>query len=345
MSTKVYPKPLSAGDTACIVDPSSPLIEKRVKASQQFLLSLGLATSIGSNLTKESLLYGNVLNGKAKLSDQSAYSNNGYTAGTPAGRANEILAADTDAIFCLPGGYGAVQTLPYLSANSNLQKLASQAPIISGFSDVTPILNVIYQRTGLVTYHAPMITPNFVESSMAKDGKYNQYTYSYWHKFLFTDWHSVELHNPSGHAMHALRSGKAAGDIVGGNLQELSWLTGTPYQLDLHDKILFIEDVDVTIPMLDMALAQMYQAGVFDGVKGVIIGDFVDCPNEGAGGYGDFVSLDARQIIEERILQYIPNVPVLSGLAIGHNADTVTIPIGAYCELDAAAQIVRIIRK
>ena len=345
MSTKVYSKPLSAGDTACIVDPSSPLIEKRVKASQQFLSNLGLATSIGSNLAKESLLYDNILSGKAKLSDQSAYSNNGYTAGTPADRANEILTADTDAIFCLPGGYGAVQTLPYLCTNDNLQKLASQAPVISGFSDVTPILNVIYQRTGLVTYHAPMVTPNFVESSMIKDGKYNQYTYSYWHKFLFTDWHDVELHNPSGHAMHTLRSGKAAGDIVGGNLQELSWLTGTPYQLDLHDKILFIEDVDVTIPMLDMALAHMYQAGVFDGVKGVIIGDFVDCLNEGAGERGDFASLDARQIIEERILQYTPNVPVLSGLAIGHNADTVTIPIGAYCELDAGTQIIRIIRK
>ena len=344
--SKIFPQPLQAGDQVGIATPSSPIPQDRLDLVVQFLRNLDLQVRIPANLQRATDIYTAVQQGRIKAADQAPYDNCGYAAGSPERRVADIMAlVDARAIFFLRGGYTSLQLLPKLFAQPEaLDRLAQLAPAISGYSDITPLINAIHQATGLVTYHAPMVTPNFTKPSMLTDGQPDQYSYNYWYQFMFTDWHEVEIKNPAGRPLRTVVPGQAAGDIVGGNLEELHWLIGTPHQLDLHGKILFLEDVEVPTTNLDVDLAQMYQSGMFDGVQGVILGDFVDCPNSGDGDLTGYESFMAEQLVIERLKEYLPGVPLLAGLAIGHALQTATIPIGAHCELDATARTIKVFR-
>ena len=59
-----------------------------------------------------------------------------------------------DAIFCARGGYGANRVLPLL----DYDLIQSKPKIIMGYSDITAFLTSITQKTGLVTFHGPMLS-------------------------------------------------------------------------------------------------------------------------------------------------------------------------------------------
>lgn len=346
MPIKIFPRSISKHDQVDIVAPSSPIPQGRLTKVVEFLTKLGLDTRVGRTLQRSTDVYTGVQAGQIKAADLPTYDNCGYIAGSPRERADDILSATGSALFCLRGGYTALQTIPHLLNDERFSELVKRAPAISGYSDITPLINIIYDRASLITYHAPMITPNFTKPSMLDaNGQPNQYSYDYWRKFLFTDWQQVELKNPVGRSLKTVVGGKASGDIVGGNLEELHWLCGTPYQINLHDKILFLEDVEVATTNLDVDLTQMKLAGLFDGVKGIILGDFVDCSNSSDGDLTGYESFTAEQLVIERLMEYAPHVPILAGLAVGHAVQTLTIPIGAHCELDADRQTIVVYRR
>src|SRR5574342_349387 len=77
----------------------------------------------------------------------------GYLAGDPKARAPDLIAffhrGDIDAIFCARGGFGAIQTLPYLD-----DEIRNRPKIFAGYSDITVLLNWLLQRFEMVTFHA-----------------------------------------------------------------------------------------------------------------------------------------------------------------------------------------------
>jgi ribosomal protein L11 methyltransferase len=56
---------------------------------------------------------------------------------------------------------------------------------------------------------------------------------------------------------------------------------GTPNQLDLEGKILFIEKIDEATYKIDRALTQLLNSGILSGVRGIILGDFNNCEKAG----------------------------------------------------------------
>ena len=58
---------------------------------------------------------------------------------------------DVKAIMCVKGGEDSNSTLDYIDYNL----IKENHKIICGFSDNTSILDAIYNKTGLVTFHGP----------------------------------------------------------------------------------------------------------------------------------------------------------------------------------------------
>ena len=61
------------------------------------------------------------------------------------------------AILCARGGYGCNYLLPHL----DLDLIRANPKVFAGCSDVTMLLTYLCDRTGLVTFHAPMVAGDF----------------------------------------------------------------------------------------------------------------------------------------------------------------------------------------
>jgi muramoyltetrapeptide carboxypeptidase len=134
-----------------------------------------------------------------------------------------------------------------------------------------------------------------------------------------------------------LRSGKASGRLIGGNLTVLSTLMGTPYLPSFDGAILFLEDVDEAVYRIDRMLTQLALGGVLKRVAGVVFGQCARCAAPGGSSAG-FTLSD----VLARHLRPL-GVPAFSGANIGHVANQLSLPVGVRAEMDADAGTIRIL--
>lgn len=124
--------------------------------------------------------------------------------------------------------------------------------------------------------------------------------------------------------------GKVQGRLIGGNLSLVSHLIGTPFMPDLRGAILFLEDVSEAIYSIDRMLTQLWLAGVFEQVAGIVFGKFTEHrPSEWPQ------NRLLEDVLSERSQER--SIPTLAGVMIGHIEDQATIPLGCMAELDATA--------
>ena len=339
-----YPKPVKSGDTIGLVLPSSMITQDVLDSVINAAQSLGLQCRVGNTMQRVVRLFTAQQNGyidqllpsltPSERTEYQHYIASGYMAGDPQGRADDInhffADPEIDAIWCLRGGYSAVKVLPYL----DYDLIRSHPKQILGYSDITNIISAIYAKTDMVTYHAPMLAPNFTKAELLDDGQVDGYTLSYLGQFAMSDWDEVQISNPTDLPMQTMVGGVANGIIYGGNLASLTRLIGTPYACNTDGKIIFLEEVRTHVVLCDMYLTQLEQAGFFDNIAGLILGDFLNCHNR--TGY------DKCQdwLINEVLRNHFHNTtyPVLADVKIGHDRHTATIPLGAMCHLDADRQ-------
>jgi muramoyltetrapeptide carboxypeptidase len=138
-------------------------------------------------------------------------------------------------------------------------------------------------------------------------------------------------------SFETLRSGKATGRLIGGNLTVLSTLIGTPFVPSFDGAILFLEDVDEAIYSVDRMLTQLSLAGVLRKVKGVVFGRCARCGSQTASGAGFTLSDVLRRHLRPLA------VPAFSGAMIGHIANQLSLPVGVQAEIDADAGTIRIL--
>ncbi len=76
---------------------------------------------------------------------------------SPQEKANQIHGAfedpRVDIVLALRGGYSAMKSLPYI----DFELIKRHPKILAGFSDLSALLNPIFERTGLATLHSPMV--------------------------------------------------------------------------------------------------------------------------------------------------------------------------------------------
>ncbi|SHI42018.1 S66 peptidase family protein [Lutispora thermophila] len=292
------PKALKKGDTIGLIAPASPVLESKAKACIEWVKSSGYNVKWG----------------------ESIFASRGYLSGDDELRANDINMMfrdeEVDAIFCIRGGYGTMRLLDMI----DYDLIKNNPKIFIGYSDITALHTTFYQRTGLITFHGPMV------ASFAKK-RLDKLSEDYMMRALMNPEPLGDIINPPDIPIRAYNGGCAKGKIVGGNLSILADTMGTPYEIDTKDKILFIEDVGERPYNIDRMLLQLKLGGKFRDAAGIVIGDWADCvPEENEE------SLTIDEIIEDIVVPC--GKPILSGYKIGHCSPNITIPIGAQGFID-----------
>ncbi|MHB9156285.1 MAG: LD-carboxypeptidase, partial [Endomicrobiales bacterium] len=58
-----------------------------------------------------------------------------------------------DFVLAQRGGYSSMKMLPYV----DFDLIGKNPKLFGGFSDLSTLLNAVYERTGLITLHSPMV--------------------------------------------------------------------------------------------------------------------------------------------------------------------------------------------
>ena len=299
-----FPKKLNKGDTIGLVAPSSPIPPERVQPCIDRIRALGYNVKAADNLSENY---------------------HGFTAGTARTRAdwvNRMFAdPEVDAVFCVRGGDGSAWIMEYLDRET----ISRNPKPFVGFSDITNLLMFFSEKCGFGTFHGPMVHSNMIDD-------FDEETVRSFFEILNGEgW--IDFRNPAGKELETVTPGRAGGILTGGNLTLVSDAVGTPYGLDPAGKILFLEDVHGSTSDFERNMYSLRNVGFFEKAAGLLIGPFTDLKNDYEEGY------EWHDVLLD-IFRNLP-IPLIAGVASGHEHPMMTLPMGAFCEMDADAKTIR----
>lgn len=244
----------------------------------------------------------------------------GYFSGALADRRKHLQEAlsraDIRAVFCSRGGYGSTEILDGLKTDR-----LKQPKIFCAFSDLTSVHIFLWQKLRWVTFYGPLVAGGFDAGPNATNG-YDPDTFMWAMTATNSGW-TVPL---GGETMGR---GRAEGTVLGGCITLIETSIGTPWELDTRGSILLIEDRGVKPYQLDRTLTHLKQAGKFEGVRGIVLGEFPD--SEAPEGSDVTVAAVCRRILGPL------RIPIVYGAPIGHTPRPVlTIPLGVRAKLHAS---------
>jgi len=294
---QIKPKCLYPGDTIGIIAPASCGHVELSMAGVEWIKQQGFHVELGKTVEKSM----------------------GYLAGDDEERAADINAmfarSDIDGIVCLRGGYGSMRLLHLV----DYELIRTHPKVFVGYSDITALHTSIRQRTGLVTFHGPMVA-----SDMAKG--IPDYT---WDSF----YRSITEVKPLGIMKNPpllpppvfIKAGKAQGYLTGGNLSLIVSTLGTPYEIDTCGKILCLEEVGESPYRIDRMLTQLRLAGKLQQAAGIVIATCADCDMDDPPGF------TLAEVLTERLADL--QIPILYQLYFGHTAEKLTLPLGVMARI------------
>jgi muramoyltetrapeptide carboxypeptidase len=293
------PKALQRGARVAVFAPASPASEQKIVAGVAELKRLGFAAEMPARRQPE-----------------------GYFAASAEERRAEFfrLLQDTnvDALVGLRGGYGSNYLL-----HASLASDVGEPKAIVGFSDLSSLQIFLWQCCRWVTFYGPMVAAG-LDAGADAPGGYDEGSLRSAIGEVDGGW-TVSLRG------EALVTGKAEGRLLGGAMTLVEATFGTPWELDTRGAILILEDRAMKPYQVDRVLMHFKQAGKFDRVKGIVLGDFPECEPPVAG------SPTVRSICA-RILGTL-GVPVVFGAPVGHTTrPMLTIPLGVNARLQAQGE-------
>lgn len=279
---------LKEGSTIAVVAPASGADMERVERGITLLREWGFQVREGRHL-------------RARFR---------YNAGTAEQRTEDLVAAlsepEINCVWLARGGYGCVHCLPHVPDSLPPDRM------VVGFSDATALFCALYARGHTNLVHGPMV------------------------EYLGGD-----IDEPSRQSLQALLAGgmrvPMAGEqvfgpsapitapLIGGNLAVLASIAGTPWAVRAAGKIVLLEEITEQAYRMDRMIMQLLASGFFDGVKGIVLGDFVRC------------SVPAGSIfaIEEMLVDLLAplGVPIIKGVGVGHGARNLSWIVGEQVTL------------
>ena len=283
---------LKKGDTVGVIAPSSKIDEDDLEVINNSVLlmeSTGLKVKFGKNAFKKTL---------------------GYSA-TPQEKAEDINAMFADKevklIFCVSGGFNSNSVFEYL----DYEVIKNNPKPLCGFSDSTSLENVIYSKTGVITFNGPTFK---ALTSWATPYAYEEVV----KRFIKGN---MDLGTPDDEYV-TIKEGVAEGKLVGGNLSLTSQLVCGKYSVDFTDKILFIEEFCLETPPEGISnyLYYMKQNNVFDKIKGIWVGNY-----------------DGSVPLEKILLDVLEDkytFPIIKSNNFGHTEKKTVIPVGGKALID-----------
>jgi muramoyltetrapeptide carboxypeptidase len=285
---------LKQNDIIEVIAPASKFDTKILLTVENFLNNWGLKAKISCPMSNEELFCSTTEKERFKILK------------------NSLENPNINAIWVAWGGYGSAHLIPYLE---NL-KLPTHPKLLMGFSDTT-ILHIFFnQKWNWPSLHCPSIAQAVLK-------KISQNSISALKKILFQNQKPYLLdvfpmNKYCSKSFHDLTI-----QIVGGNLAIVVSSLATTCQISAQNKFLFLEDTSEPAYRVDRMLHQLYQAKIFDKVKGVILGEFTQKQTK---AMDDLTKKVLDQWIEK--LQ----VPIFS-CKVGHGLENYPIPLNCDIKL------------
>lgn len=226
---------------------------------------------------------------------------------------DSFLDKETDAIVVLRGGAGTLHLLDKI----DYKVISKNKKPFFGFSDTTALQNAFYKKAGMSSFSGFWVKD-------AIDGL-SPLTQKTLIKCLKNE--------PQTYKVSFLSEGKTSGSLLGGNMRVFVSLLGTPYFPDMTDKILILEDVGEAPYQLDNMFMQLKLAGVFNKIKGLILGDF-----------SRIGTAKDEKILNDMIKEYFVDMPypVVRFKKYSHEKNHVVIPFGGLVHLDSKKGIIKL---
>jgi muramoyltetrapeptide carboxypeptidase len=288
------PPILRRGDTVGIVTLGSPQDSKIISERVTALENMGFNVILGEHV----------------------YEYSGIVAGTSEQRASDLMSMfmNKNVKMILPtrGGTGVEGILPFLDFNV----IKSNAKIVTGYSDITILLNVLYQYADLITFHSLLLIDFRTDTP--------PYNFNQFYAATSAVSPTRLIQNPPEMKQKSKVKGNITGRIVGGNLTSFVGTLGTPYEIDTRGKIIFLEETHEPSNIVYRYLTHLKLAGKFDDCAGIVMGECTGCQVSYGQSY--------KSVIDE-ILSPLGK-PLMTNVATGHGTYKAAIPIGALANLN-----------
>ena len=294
LSPVPHPRPVRPGDRIGVAALSGPVLPERLDAGIAALRELGFEVVEASNVRRKHGLFAGSdderLDGFYELVDD------------PSVRA----------VVFARGGWGVNRLLPRF----DWDRIAAHPRAYVGYSDLTPFLHGVVERLGFAAFHGPMVAADFARGLRDEE------------RASFLD---ALAGQPQTLSLRSCEPGPACeAPLLGGCLSLLVSLLQTPWQMDLEDALLFIEDLDEPPYRFDRMLTHLRLSGTLRSIAGLMIGHLHAEGGKEPTNADGTVTLD--DVLEDLSAEF--PWPLARGLSAGHAGPNWTLPLGARARLE-----------
>jgi muramoyltetrapeptide carboxypeptidase len=234
------------------------------------------------------------------------------------------------AVVAMRGGYGLHRLLPDIQWGE-IAKAVKSGLQICGHSDFTVFQLGLLAKTGAVTLAGPMLNFDFAcQGEQGDDPNPNAFMWAHFQKAIKERKLDCSIQASQALLRQSL-PGQASGMLWGGNLTVLAGLVGTPYlpsKQQTQGGILFLEDVNEHPYRIERMLMQLLDAGILSNQSAILLGGF-----SAYRLYDNDRGYTLETAIEAIIKRLPESIPVLVGLPFGHQAEKITLPVGAQAHI------------
>lgn len=208
-------------------------------------------------------------------------------------------------VMATRGGYGVGRLLPWV----DWKAVADSGKRFVGQSDFTAFNLALLAQTGAVSYTGVSAIAEFGGEDM------DDLTAALFGELMRGELEILSFETEDADPVDC------RGILWGGTLAMVASLVGTPYLPKIKGGILFLEDVGEHPYRVERMLTQLWQAGILQKQKAIVLGYFTEyrlAPHD--------AGFDMPSVVAW--LRKTVKVPVLTGLPYGHIRSKATLPVG-----------------
>lgn len=305
---------LKEGDGVEIIAPSgAPLTPEHVEATKLLITSHGLQPILPEGAIAPET------------------SRHGYYASSDKERTRyfiEALQGPSKALWALRGGFGAIEVV------EQFKRSAVPPPeypkLIIGFSDTTA-LHLLAATWGWPSLHGPVVGLGEELSPVTQANVNKKAKLSSVFPILKGEVSSLE------HTFSVIHPGPSTlempilGSVMGGNLSIIENHKGAPTALQGKGRFVFFEDTPEDAKRFYRRLVGLVHAGVFDGAKGIIVGNN---PITGFEASSQKTIDEINYLIHNFLLPRNIDIPVIYSPRFGHGEYNDVMPLGTTASLN-----------